>query len=103
MRTVERFGAVDPSESNYLTYVFSSGLSDGETLLSATVTVTVAYGIDPSPQAIIQGVPQIAGANVMVAFGGLLNNVDYDITVTAVTSSPSKILALGKILPCRKQ
>lgn len=103
MTIADRFGVVDPTELNTLTYIFDAGLDTGEVILVPTVLVTVVSGTDPTPQNIVNGTPQISSNSVLVSFTGQLPNVDYDVKVTVTTSNPKKILALAKILPCRTQ
>jgi hypothetical protein len=96
-----RFPVVDPSEKATLSFDFSAGLASGETLTAPTAVVTVDYGIDASPQAIVQGSPTVQGNLVLVAVANTRDQVDYHVRVTCTTSNSSKTLALAGVLPSR--
>lgn len=96
----KRFSNVDPGEKLVLTFQFAKGLATGETLVAPTVSVTVDYGTDATPSAIIVG-SQVSGTDVLVSVAGQKVDVDYHIKVLCTTSNANKKLAVAGVLPCR--
>jgi hypothetical protein len=101
-----RFNAKDPSESTVLTFDFSPDLATGE-ILTGTPTVlsiTVPYGVDPSPNAIQNGALGFDSTTTKVLMPVQAGNdaTDYLIVVQSTTSNPDKILALAATLPVRR-
>ena len=107
MTTSNRFDAKDPSEKRVLTFDFSADLVPGETITGTPVVAisVVGGGTDPSPTAVLAGGNSFDTAHVLyyVPVTGGLSGVDYDIVVKAATTTSSKTLALGGILPVRSQ
>jgi len=96
-----RFLPLAPTEARVLTFDFTQDMATGETLTgSPTAAVSVDFGTDASPQAIVKQVT-ISGLTVLVAVSGMQNNVDYHITVTCPTSNALKTLTMAGILPVR--
>ena len=99
--TTQRFPVIDPTEKITLSFDFSAGLASGETLTgSPVVVVTVDYGVDASPQAIVLA-SAISGSLVNVIVNNTKDGVDYHVHVTTTTSNAQKTLALAGILPSR--
>lgn len=106
MTTTNRFDVKDPSEKQVLTFDFSLGLAQGETLTTpVTVSITVLNGTDPTPAAVLAGGNAFVPGNLQysVPVQGGIDLTDYDIVVKAATTNPAKSLALGGILPVRAQ
>ena len=106
MTTSNRFEAKDPWELQILTFDFSAGLATGETLTGIpTITVTTVYGTDASPSSILAGANTFdtTSTKYLVPVKGGLDGCDYDIVVDCLTTTPSKTLSLGGILPVRAQ
>jgi flagellar biosynthesis protein FliR len=70
---------------------FTSAMSVSETILSASVAVSVYTGVDPSPSAILSGAATVSGKVVSQVLTGGVVGVVYALTCTAVTS-------LGQVL-----
>ena len=101
---MNRFENKDPSEKIVLTFNFSAGLTDGETLSgTATASATLAFGYDVTPSAVLNGPPAIDSTQklVLVPVQGGIADCDYIIKVVVPTSNPTKVLALSALLPVR--
>ena len=98
-----RFDTKGVSESVVLTFDFSPDLSSETLVVISSVTVTVSYGTDASPSAILTGSPEfdLTRTKVLVPVKAGLNKTDYDIQVIVTTTNPNKILSLSGILPVR--
>ncbi len=106
MTTKNRFDAKDPDEQRVLTFDFSADLATGETLTGApTVSISVVGGTDASPLAVLVGGNSFDAAHLLyyVPVTGGLNGVDYDVVVKAPTTTTTKSLVLGGVLPVRAQ
>jgi hypothetical protein len=99
-----RFATVDPSEEVVLGFDFTDRLPAGVTLTGpVVVTVTVDWGTDTTPQSIIKQAAQIDGKVVMIGVGGMADQTDYHFHVTCETSDSNTTVAMGQVLPVRKQ
>ena len=74
------------TENEQFTFDFSPIMSSSETISSATCTIEVKEGTDPSPSSIKVGTPAISGQTVAQRISGGLDGVIYRIEVTATTS-----------------
>ena len=93
-------GKKDPGESVPLPFDFAKDLSAGETLTGTpTISITLYSGAaDPNMSAMLSGMPQISGTEVLqMVTAGVLGN-QYDIKATCSTST-GRVLVLGAILP----
>jgi hypothetical protein len=100
--TIKSFGVKLPNESVILTFDFSGGLEDDETLTGVdAVTVLTAKGTDENPQSILNGAASLSpGARwALVPVKAGPSPCSYRIKVTAQTSNPKKVLELVAILP----
>lgn len=77
------FSIKDPRETVTLTFDFSSA---GELATSPSVSVRVVKGIDLSPSAILDGNPQVSGANVMQRVKGGKHGCLYEFEVFATVN-----------------
>lgn len=99
-----RLSKKDPAEWVVLTFDFSKGLANGETLAGTIVTtVSVALGIDPSPSSILNGAASFDATNtkVLVPVKLGLNGCDYLVKVVSPTTNAQKVLSLSAIAPVR--
>ena len=106
MTTSNRFEVKDPWELQILTFDFSAGLATGEALVGTpTVSVTTVYGTDSNPSAILAGGNTLDATSTkyLVPVKAGIDGCDYDIVVDALTTTASKTLSLGGILPVRAQ
>lgn len=113
----QSFSTKDPGETVVVTLDATPALATGEMLTSiVSTTVTLTYGVDPDPSAVVNS-PQInaapvtltlaTGSVVTVAAGkgvqaiatGGINNCGYRIAIECETSNPDKVLVLKGILP----
>ena len=100
---MNRFENKNPSEKVVLTFDFTAGL--GADTLSGTpaATVTLAFGGDSSPSAVLNGAPAIDSTQklVLVPVQGGIADCDYNIKVVVPTTNSTKVLALVGLLPVR--
>jgi hypothetical protein len=64
---------------------FTSQLAAGETINTASVSITPWWGVDPSPSSMLSGSPLISGNTVQQLFTGGVLGVIYEVTCTANT------------------
>lgn len=74
------------TENEQFTFDFSNVLGSGESISSATVSITVKEGTDSNPSAMLLGLPLISGARVAQRIYGGLDQVTYRVAITATTS-----------------
>jgi hypothetical protein len=108
MTTSARFSTKGTGEKRVLVFDFSADLVTGETLTGTvtSVTITVVAGTDPSPATVLVGGNGIdaSATKYLVPVQGGVDGCDYDIVVLgAVTTTATKRLDLGGILPVRAQ
>ena len=75
-----------PGEQEYFAFDFELSLDDDETIESATWTVAVVQGTDPSPSAMLSGSPIVDGSKVSQMIIGGLSDVQYRLSCQAVTN-----------------
>jgi hypothetical protein len=91
-----------PSEKIPATFVFTKALDQGETIVSATLSVSLRQGVDPSPSSILDGAHQIlAGGRVLQRIRGGIDGVSYEVRCSVTTSSGSIFLLAG-VIPVRE-
>lgn len=91
---IDRFENKLAAEKLVLAFEFGAELDAGESLSGTpTVAVTVIYGVDASPEAILNGSPAIVGSDVLLPVKAGVAGVDYRILVTSETTNPNKLLA----------
>lgn len=74
---------------------FISRLASGETILAASVVASLYSGNDPTPAAIVSGVPTISGSQVIqLIVGGVLGNI-YELAYKAITSLGQTLIITG--------
>ena len=74
------------TENEQFTFDFSPIMSSSETISSATCTIEVKEGTDPTPSSIKVGSPAISGQQVAQRITGGLDGVIYRVEMTATTS-----------------
>lgn len=67
----------DPAEQIVATFDARPELRPGEYPISATMTVTVESGVDATPSALLSGLPQIDGGEVLQLIIGGTSGVTY--------------------------
>ncbi len=102
--TGQDFSPRDVGEQLLLTFDFAPNLAPGETLATATSSIALLSGTDPSPSNRLIGNPTITGTLVsqMVSFAGLTLPVtaptnQYRLFVTATTSLSQTLDAYTQI------
>jgi hypothetical protein len=86
------------TENEQFTFDYSPVLGTTETISSATCTVTVKEGTDPTPSAIKVGSPVISGSQVAQRISGGLDGVIYRLEMTATTSATNVYTIVGDLL-----
>jgi hypothetical protein len=74
------------TENEQFTFDFSTVMSSGETISSATSAVEVVSGTDASPNTILVGTPVASGQQVAQRIYNGLDGVIYRIEITIITS-----------------
>lgn len=92
VRAVEVLTPKDTGETDTLWFDYSAELADGETLVSAVITVSVLSGTDASPSSLLFGSPTVSGGYILQSITGGVRNVNYLIRCLASTSA-GRILA----------
>ena len=85
------------TENEQFTFDYSPVLGLTETILSATCTVEVKEGTDPTPSAILVGSPSISGSQVAQRISGGLDGVIYRLQMTATTSATNVYTIVGDL------
>ena len=85
------------TENEQFTFDYSPVLGTTETILSATCTVEVKEGTDPTPSAILVGSPSISGSQVAQRVSGGLDGVIYRLQMTATTSATNVYTIVGDL------
>lgn len=96
----------DPVEKVVVTFDYTPALFGSEVCVKVeSVTVEVVAGVDPNPEAILNGEPKITddGFYVQLPVQGGLDNVNYNIKCLCQTSNPDKLINVSGILPVRKE
>jgi len=85
------------TENEQFTFDYSPVLGTTETISSATCTVEVKEGTDPTPSAILVGSPSISGSQVAQRISGGLDGVIYRLQMTATTSATNVYTIVGDL------
>lgn len=94
---MQNFDPKKPGETLNVGFDFADVLAPEETLVSATLTVSVLRGVDPSPNDMLKDGPIIIGTLVSQFIRGGLDGVTYLISCTAITSDPQTLINEGVI------
>jgi hypothetical protein len=85
------------TESELFSFDFNPVLGTGETLSTANCTAITLQGTDPTPSAILSGVPVISlGKATQRVTGGVADNT-YRLIMTVTTSASNTYTATGDI------
>jgi hypothetical protein len=90
-----------PAEALVAAFDFSADLQVGETIDSATVTVSLESGVDPSPASVLDGAPTIDAGTVLHAFSGGAPGARYELRCEVTLLPSDRILVLAATLPVR--
>jgi hypothetical protein len=93
----ESFSYKITTESELFTFDFSQVLSPSETISTATCTVIVMNGVDPSPSSIIVGAAVISNQTASQRIANGLNEVTYRLSMTITTSQSNTYVGIGDL------
>jgi hypothetical protein len=82
----------DPAEKVPILFDYTLQLADGETLATASVTVTTELGTDATPAAMLSGTAIINGAKVTQWLIGGVNGVLYHLRCSVTTSAGATLV-----------
>jgi hypothetical protein len=86
------------TESELFSFDFSQVLAATETISTASCSVLVVDGYDPSPPSnILSGSPSISGSKASIRVTGGVSEVTYRLVMTIVTSSTNTYTAVGDL------
>lgn len=85
------------TENELFTFDFSQVLLSSETLSTATCTVIVMNGTDPSPSSILYGAAQISGAKASQRIYNGISDVTYRLIMTVTSSLGNTYTAVGDL------
>lgn len=88
-------GSKQSGETKKYIFDFTSNLSVGETISSASAVAAVYSGTDSSPSSVISGSASTSGAQVTQTLTAGTEGVIYTITCTALTSASQTIKQTG--------
>lgn len=91
----------DPEETLVVAFDFTRDLDPGETISSPVTTIAVSVGTDPTPTAVLSGLPTAATGVVTQVITGGVADVDYRLQCK-INTSGSRVLVLAAILPVRE-
>jgi hypothetical protein len=98
LREIADFTPKFVGDTERFSFAFAEDLELGETIASATWTVTVLSGVDPAAATMPQGPTKIDGAYVHQLVGGGLPGVTYKFSCTVVTSGGETVTKSGHCL-----
>lgn len=93
----ESFSYKFTTEVKSLSFDFSQVLASGETISTATCTVVVIDGTDPTPSNILSGGTTIIGFKVYQQVQNGVAGVTYRLVATITTSAGNTLVALGDL------
>lgn len=85
------------TENELFSFNYSPILATGETIDTASCTIQVKDGSDPSPNSIMVGSPAISGSVVVQRISGGLNGVTYRLEMTVTTSLTNVYTLVGDL------
>jgi hypothetical protein len=89
------FPAKRQGETLALQFDFTSKLAAGQYLTSATVTVSVYSGVDPSPSLVLSGSASVAGAVATQKVTGGVAGTIYSLLCAASSSDGQTLELMG--------
>ena len=93
----EAFSYKLTTENELFAFDFSQVLASGETLSTATCSVIVMNGTDPSPSSILVGSAAISGAKANQRISGGVSEVTYRLVMTVTTSLGNTYTSVGDL------
>ena len=93
----ESFSYKFVAENKPLSFEFSEVLATGEALATASCSVIVLDGVDPSPSSLLYGSTYINGTKVYQRVQNGVAGVTYRLVVTVTVNSGSTLVALGDL------
>jgi hypothetical protein len=90
----------DPAERKLVTFDFANQLEPGIAIASATLTVTVAQGIDADPSALLDGASTLANDKVLQRVAGGVSGTLYQLRCLA-TDASGLVHLISTLLPVR--
>jgi len=85
------------TESELFTFDFSQVLSPSETISTATCSVIVMNGTDPSPSAILSGTAVISNMTASQRVVNGISEVTYRLEMTITTSQGNTYVGVGDL------
>lgn len=85
------------AETKLYTFDFTSELPEGETIVSAEVTITTYSGTDAAPDDLVSGVATISGAQVTQLLTGGTLGVLYYAECSVVLSDDQELVQAGYV------
>lgn len=85
------------TESELFTFDFSQVLSPAETISTATCTVIVMNGTDPTPTAILSGAAVIVNKTASQRVANGISEVTYRLEMTITTSQGNTYVGIGDL------
>lgn len=99
---MERFAApFDPQARRTLTFGFFKDLKPTDTIVSASMSVSLVSGDDPSPAELLVGAPAIVGPDVLHFAAGRADRNAYVIKCLATTAA-GEVLTLSAVITMRE-
>ena len=85
------------TESELFTFDFSQVLSPSETISTATCSVIVMNGVDPSPSTILVGSTVIVNSTASQRVANGISEVTYRLKMTITTSQGNTYVGIGDL------
>lgn len=98
VREAERLIPLYVGETDVLVFEGIDSLGEFESIVSATVTVSLVSGTDPSPEDMLVGSPVLDPPNVMQKVTGTVGNAEY-LFLCAMTTDAPRVLYFTAVLP----
>lgn len=101
MSCVGALSVKEPGERIPVAFLFAADAAAGDVLNGAAVTVDgLAAGTDPTPNAILDGVPAISGLTAVQWVHNGVDGASYRLKCVATTAE-GRVLILRAVLPVR--
>jgi hypothetical protein len=94
-------GAFDPADSTEVdaySIDFTKRMVSGDTIVSASASLSVLQGVDANPSAHVAGSVAISGYVVTQVLSTLLPGVTYELTITVTTNAGRILTAFGSVI-----
>ncbi len=100
MHTIRDFDVADPEDDQFYGIDFVNDLADGDSIVSATVSLTLKSGNDPNPSSHLGSSAFIVGTIVEVRIMGLLAGNVYTLQIVVATTLNDRV-SLWANIPCQ--